>query len=136
MSNIKWYVDNEETNDFYAGNSLTNFVVYITVWNNRNGNTNIGNIKNPTIVCKYKTIEDSKLIKYTNIEVLNRNNSSITKTDDSIIIKINDILSGNINDGDESVVNNLNFIKFKLTVDLNNTSIKENDLKEIYLEIK
>lgn len=140
---ITWYAKMKDDLKFsqqktiYAGTCTCNdsITVNIQVWNNRYGLTEVDMLKNFNFVMYFKDLEDSALLENCSI-YYKEEKISLNIENKKIIFNLNKDISGKENDGSSTNQNNVgNFIAFDFVFENTSQRIKENDLKQLVLEI-
>lgn len=137
---ITWYIyDNShyiQEEDYYLGsfNSDSEITIVIQVWNNRYGAIDVENIENARFVFYFDSLEDSKLLEYCTVAVNNEETFITPEIElNRAIVNIGD-LSGEKNDGLETVANQGNYKNVIIKFNVN--SKMRNGLKNLYLDIE
>lgn len=142
MSKISWFIkDNEafyEKKEYHAGTYRSDETIELNmqVWNNRWGTEDVSDVIAPVLSIKFGTLEDSSLLELIKVIVNGSSEPPATIKDKNAVFIIGETLSGKGNDGDEGdYLNRKNFFDVKIIIDIKNKTLKENDLKTMYLEL-
>ena len=139
---ITWYIQTEDSNKMTPQNSAYigtctkdhGVTASFQVWNNRYGTTDVSSLENFSIQIGFEHTEDEVILQYC---TLINGSSSLTRVIKSgrAIFHIDRVISGKKNNGSVSD-NPENFLEFtfKFTTPAN-SHFKENDLKNMYIEI-
>ena len=142
-SKLEWFVkkDNtyEQLDEIYAGSYTDKKPISVTMqlWNNRWGTSDAEPLTDFYMLMSFKNKEDSVLLDYCNV-TMGETTLTKTRSGDKVILGIptGTKISGTKNNGKESNPKNSDhFINLKFTFDAFGQNLKENDLKELYLEI-
>lgn len=137
---ITWYIleDNDyiQDNEYYLGSFSpdTEITLKAQVWNNRYGKTNVDSIPNARLAIYFESVEDSMLLNYCTVTVNESVYTNIPMTFNKGVLDIG-ILSGNSNNGVDSVDNIYNFKTISLTFKDFPANLK-NGIKNMYLDIE
>lgn len=141
---LTWYsklsteTDYESNNEKYLGTatSASSLTVNLRLWNNRYGTEDTSNLTNFALRLSFSTVEDSKLLQYCSVTYNNATCSQKTVGNHAIVtFPSGTNISGSANNGVTSENPN-NYLDFQLKFAVDDNSIlKENDLKNLYIEI-
>ena len=145
MAILSWYtkLENESnyapTQEKFIGTytALTPLKVNIQLWNNRYGEEDTDDLKNFSLRLGFRSFEDSALLDKAQLTLTSGQilPGQITGDKKVFILPNNVIISGRKNNG-EINENEDNFISFVLEFNLDTKiQLKENDLKDMYLEV-
>lgn len=140
---LEWYAKVESTdtysptNEIYGGtlNKNNQIHLFLQLWNNRFGDTNVPDFSNFNINMFFEHEEDKTLLDFCKVYV-NNHEVEIQKVDNYGIINMNNIvLSGEKNDGLEKNSPS-NFCNINIEIlSTENKNFKPADLKNLYFEI-
>lgn len=137
---ITWYIleDNDyiQDNEFYLGSFSSDSEVKLTaqVWNNRYGKTNVDSIPNARLSVYFESVEDSMLLNYCKVSVNGDSPVEMPTMFNKGIIDIG-LLSGNSNNGTDSVDNVYNFKTITLSFKGFPSNLR-NGIKNMFLDIE
>jgi hypothetical protein len=142
---LSWYtkLENESnyapTQEKFIGTytALTPLKVNIQLWNNRYGEEDTDDLKNFSLRLGFRSFEDSALLDKAQLTLASGQilPGQITGDKKIFILPNNVIISGRKNNGEVNE-NEDNFISFVLEFNLDTKiQLKENDLKDMYLEV-
>lgn len=139
---VSWYVvQNEqarETEEHHLGTFKKDELIIadLVIWNNRWGVEDAKDIVSPVLSVEFDAFEDSALLDGLKITVDNVELPVLVR-DTSGTVLLQNSLSGKSNDGDaDNTSNKVNFAKVTISIDTAGKSLKENDLKKMYLEVR
>lgn len=142
---LSWHVkidadkDFVPTDDRYIGTHTArkNISAKVRLWNNRRGTSDVEPLENFTVRAQFQDAEDAALLKYLTFEDAKRGEIKINLFPDHVLLllKKGTRLSGKANNGLEEDSDE-NFFEFKISLNTpENIFMKENDLKNLYLEV-
>lgn len=145
MAILSWYtkLENESnyapTQEKFIGTytALTPLKVNIQLWNNRYGEEDADDLKNFSLRLGFRSFEDSALLDKAQLTLASGQilPGQITGDKKIFILPNNVTISGRKNNGEVNE-NEDNFISFVLEFNLDTKiQLKENDLKDMYLEV-
>lgn len=145
MAKITWFIRKSPedsytpSNDYYFGsiNGNNTTSIYIQVWNNYQGLTDIEDIKNAKLIIKTLTLDDSYLFDYLTVKVNGITKVPVSYSDVKYGVTIG-TLSGAANNGSENNQNKLvdkNMCNIELVIKNVSHKIKE-DIKNLILNIE
>lgn len=139
MSKLKFFVLEEDTYKAKYEHNMGNYsgdeqlVTKLQLWNNRYGTEDTDMVTKPTMYFYYKNVEDNNLLNYYTLKVDGRVVDFVIQNNKAIVV-LPRLIVGDANNGTEE--NTGNYVSIELVFDAANETLKNNDLKELYVEIR
>lgn len=139
MATVEFYVLEEDTYAPKKEHNMGNYdgSNYLTtkfqIWNNRYGEVDEATIKTPSLYFYYKNVEDNNLLGFYSIKVDGVFTDFVIQGNKGVL-NINRNLLGIANDGADT--NTKNYVTIEMIFNPNGATLKNNDLKELYLELR
>lgn len=137
---ITWYILEDEDyiqdDEYYLGSFSpdTEIKLNVQVWNNRYGKSNVDSISNARLAIYFESVEDSMLLNYCSIAINDDNFTNVPVMFNKGIVDIG-LLSGNSNNGMDTVDNVYNFKNISISFKNFPTNLK-NGIKNMFLDIE